>query len=123
MSFGVRVELHFLLATYRSSSTLVTWTQLPQFPHLDNGNCRDCLRGASVSCLLAVSANPRDFLPSLLLQNTASPSLPPPIPVGQVVRMNECPRLTAEARLSLPRWPGNAAGPRELRCGAGRAGA
>ncbi|XP_037058695.1 tetratricopeptide repeat protein 39A isoform X5 [Peromyscus leucopus] len=29
--------------------------------------------------------------------------------------MNECPRLTAEARLSLPRWPGNAAGPRELR--------
>lgn len=70
-----------------------------------------------MSCLLAVSTNPRNFLPSGLLQNTAPPprAVPSP-PVGQVVRMNECPRLTAEARLSLLRWRGNAAGPRELRC-------
>lgn len=44
-SFGVRrVRLQFLLATYWSGSTQVTWIRLLEFSHLENGNFRDCLR-------------------------------------------------------------------------------
>lgn len=45
MSFGVRrAKLQFLLATYWSGSTQVTWTRQLEFSHLGNGNFRDCLR-------------------------------------------------------------------------------
>lgn len=63
---GRRAKLQFLLATYWSGSTQITWTQ----PHLKKKMAILGIEKASVSCLLAVRANPPAFPPSGLLQNT-----------------------------------------------------
>ena len=66
VSFGVRrAKLQFLLVTYWSGSTQVPAQGFAS----GKWQFQELFEKASVSCLLAVRANPPAFLPSVLLKN------------------------------------------------------